>query len=104
MPPTTEILPTHTHTAASFDPHHPFKVGEEYYPLYAVRLSQEGRCAVQVTVASDGRIVAATLVRGTGFTALDSACLTAVEGQRMRPRPWAANPWKAASSFRSSGS
>jgi len=82
-PPVT--TPVHTFTTASFDPQHPFKVGEDYYPPGAVRLGQEGRCSVQLTIAAEGKITAATLASSTGFALLDEACLTAVRGQRMRP-------------------
>jgi len=77
--------PTHSYTAASFDPRHPFKVGEDYYPSGAVRLGEEGRCRVEVSIAADGRITTATLSHSTGFPLLDEACVTAVHGQRMLP-------------------
>jgi len=84
-PDSNDTSSTHSFSAASYDASHPFKVGEDYYPPGAVRLGEEGRCGVQVTVAPDGRITAASLARSTGHRLLDEACLTAVNGQRMRP-------------------
>jgi TonB family protein len=87
--------PAHTFAAASFDPRHPFKVGEDCYPPSAVRLDEEGRCGVLVTIAADGRITVATLASRTGFPLLDEACLSAVRGQRMRLFEYVGRPSSA---------
>lgn len=67
------------------DPKHPLKVGKDYYPDASVRANEMGRCVVQVTVAADGRIIAAAIQSRSGFARLDQACLMAVRGQRMLP-------------------
>ena len=67
------------------DPKHPLKIGEEWYPDASKRANEEGRCIVQMTVASDGRVATETLQQSSGFPRLDEACLKAVHGQRMLP-------------------
>jgi protein TonB len=67
------------------DPKHPLKIGKDYYPDASVRANEMGRCVVQVTVAADGRIIAAAIQTRSGFARLDQACLIAVRGQRMLP-------------------
>jgi protein TonB len=67
------------------DPRHPLRIGEAYYPDASRRANEMGRCVVQVTVAADGRIIAATLQSSTGFERLDQACMNGVRGQRMLP-------------------
>jgi protein TonB len=72
-------------TPPRMDPKHPLKIGEEWYPDASKRANEEGRCIVQMTVASDGRVAAETLQQSSGFPRLDEACLKAVHGQRMLP-------------------
>ncbi len=67
------------------DPKHPLKIGKDYYPDASVRANEMGRCVVRVTVAADGRIIAASIQARSGFDRLDQACLNAVRGQRMLP-------------------
>jgi TonB family protein len=77
--------PTRVSTAVRMDPRHPLKIGREHYPDIAVRGEQEGRCVVNMTVAADGRVREATLKTSSGFSALDQACIDAVQNQRMIP-------------------
>jgi periplasmic protein TonB len=67
------------------DPKHPLRIGADYYPDASRRANEMGRCVVQVTVAADGRIIAAMIQTRTGFERLDQACLNGVRGQRMLP-------------------
>jgi protein TonB len=67
------------------DPKHPLRIGADYYPDASRRANEMGRCVVQVTVAADGRIIAAMIQTHTGFDRLDQACLNGVRGQRMLP-------------------
>jgi protein TonB len=67
------------------DPKHPLRIGADYYPDASRRANEMGRCVVQVTVAADGRIIAAMIQTHTGFDRLDLACLNGVRGQRMLP-------------------
>jgi protein TonB len=74
-----------TSISIRMDPKHPLRIGEAYYPDASRRANEMGRCVVQVTVAIDGRIVAAILQSSTGFDRLDQACINGVRGQRMLP-------------------
>jgi periplasmic protein TonB len=67
------------------DPKHPLRIGADYYPDASRRANEMGRCVVRVTVAVDGRIIAAIIQTRTGFDRLDQACLNGVKGQRMLP-------------------
>lgn len=78
-------LPHDVVIAASQDPRHPLRVGNDYYPDASRRAGETGRCKVRITVAADGRIVDSILEQATGFDRLDKACLAAVSGQRMNP-------------------
>lgn len=82
LPSTTSSPPI---TPIRMDPRHPLLVGAEHYPDSAVRLEQQGRCVVNLTVAADGRIIASSLKSSSGYEVLDAACLNAVRGQRMLP-------------------
>jgi protein TonB len=75
----------HQRTAVVMDPKHPLHIGEDYYPDASKRAGEEGRCIVQVTVASDGRITGETIQQTSGFPRLDEACLKGVHGQHMKP-------------------
>jgi protein TonB len=72
-------------TKVRMDPKHPLRIGADYYPDASRRANEMGRCVVRVTVAVDGRITAAVLQSGSGFSRLDQACLNGVRGQRMLP-------------------
>jgi periplasmic protein TonB len=74
-----------TRSMPRVDPSHPLKVGQEFYPAASKRKHEEGRCVVQVTVATDGLITHSTLQKSSGFEDLDKACLDAVIGGRMLP-------------------
>jgi protein TonB len=71
--------------AVRMDPKHPLRIGENYYPDASRRANEMGRCVVRVTVAVDGRIIAASIQTSSGFDRLDQACLNGVRGQRMLP-------------------
>lgn len=55
------------------------------YPLGARQRGEAGTVEVRVEVDAEGRVRAATLVRGSGFTDLDQAALTALRRARFRP-------------------
>jgi len=67
------------------DPQHPLRIGEDWYPEASIRLKEEGRCVVTITVAADGHIASESLQTSSGFPRLDEACLKAFHGQRMLP-------------------
>jgi protein TonB len=75
----------HSRTNPKFDPRHPLKIGEDYYPDASKRANEEGTCYVKVTVAPDGRITNESIEKSSGFPRLDDACLKGVRGQRLIP-------------------
>lgn len=56
------------------------------YPEEARRRSEEGEVSVRFTVAHDGRVSEAAVVKGSGFAALDAAALRLLQGATM-PAP-----------------
>jgi protein TonB len=75
----------HSVSAPKYDPKHPFKIGEEYYPDASKRANEEGSCILLMRVAASGQILDATVQTSSGFPRLDEACLKGVKGQRMGP-------------------
>ncbi len=58
------------------------------YPDEARRRAEEGEVTVRFTVAGDGRVTEASLVKGSGFAALDTAALRLLQGPTL-PAPGA---------------
>ena len=56
------------------------------YPDESRRRSEEGEVTVRFTVASDGRVSEANLVKGSGFASLDAAALRLLQGATL-PAP-----------------
>jgi protein TonB len=75
----------HTISPPRYDPKHPFKIGEDYYPDASKRANEEGSCILQLKVSKEGSIMDATVQTSTGFPRLDEACLKGVKGQKMGP-------------------
>src|SRR6267142_1192201 len=48
-----------TRVPVRMDPRHPLRIGRDYYPDGSIRANEMGRCVVRVTVAADGRVIAA---------------------------------------------
>jgi len=57
------------------------------YPRQAERAGQEGLVHVAVTIDSSGRLLSASVIRSSGFTALDEAAIEAVRRAAPFPRP-----------------
>jgi len=91
--------PPSSRVPVRMDPKHPLKIGKDYYPDASVRANEMGRCVVQVTVAADGRIIAAAIQTRSGFDRLDQACLNAVRGQRMLPATEGGKPIESTASI-----
>src|SRR5258706_698237 len=91
--------PSSSRVPVRMDPKHPLKIGKDYYPDASVRANEMGRCVVQVTVAADGRIIAAAIQSRSGFDRLDQACLNAVRGQRMLPATEGGKPIESTASI-----
>ena len=56
------------------------------YPDEARRRGEEGEVTVRFTVAPDGRVSEAAMVKGSGFAALDAAALRLLQGATL-PAP-----------------
>jgi TonB family protein len=54
------------------------KVGPDFYPAESLAMHQQGDCTVRAVVRDYGAPSNVGLVKSTGFTALDEACLAAV--------------------------
>ncbi len=55
------------------------------YPDEARRRSEEGEVTVKFSVAADGRVSEAAVVKGSGFAALDAAALRLLQGATLPP-------------------
>jgi protein TonB len=88
-----------TRVPVRMDPRHPLRIGEDYYPDPSRRANETGRCVVRVTVAADGRVIAAAIQASSGFERLDQACLNGVRGQRMLPATEDGRPIESAVSI-----
>jgi periplasmic protein TonB len=75
----------HSVAGPRYDPKHPFKIGEDYYPDASKRANEEGSCILLMKVSSSGQILDATVQTSSGFPRLDEACLKGVKGQKMNP-------------------
>jgi protein TonB len=76
--------PALTVTAPRIDARHPLSQPE--YPAGAIRLGNEGRVLLRLSVGPDGRVLAAEVVTSSGFPALDQAAVrTALREWRLAP-------------------
>jgi len=82
------------------DPKHPLKIGEDYYPDASKRANEEGRCIVQMTVATDGRIINEAIQTSSGFPRLDEAVWKGVHGSACSRRLKTASRSKRRFQFR----
>jgi periplasmic protein TonB len=64
---------------ASVDPRHPFPNSEDFYPDASRRAGEEGRCIVEFTVATDGRIANPEVKDSSGHPRLDEACIKLIK-------------------------
>ena len=85
--------------AAHMDPRHPVRIADDAYPDASRRANETGRCTVEVTVAPEGRIIAARVSTSSGFERLDKACVAAVIGQHMTPASEDGKPVEGRASF-----
>ena len=59
----------------------------KHYPDEARRQGREGQVAVRFTIARDGQVLDAQIVRGSGSDLLDQAALSTFRGGRAPPFP-----------------
>jgi len=63
-----------------------FTVSEDDYPDASRRAGEEGVTGVRVTVGTDGRVTACSVIRSSGFSRLDErACQIAMRRWRFKP-------------------
>ena len=55
------------------------------YPAQSRRRGEQGRVVLRVELSESGRVVAAAVQKGSGFSRLDDAALAAVKGWRCNP-------------------
>ena len=60
------------------DPRHPLRIGSEYYPKQSLKNHEQGRCTVAFYINADGSVPAAQLLKSSGYSRLDTACLESV--------------------------
>jgi protein TonB len=70
--------PSVVRTPLRLDPAYPPRLGDAYYPPESKRLSEQGRCLLNVTVQADGSTRDVSLVQSSGYPRLDEACLHAL--------------------------
>jgi protein TonB len=76
--------PTPLRTAAAVDPRWPLTRAQ--YPSPSIRLGEEGSVLLELLVAPDGRVRAATVVESSGHARLDQAAVAeALRAWRLRP-------------------
>jgi TonB family protein len=67
------------------DPKRPLHVGADYYPKEAVRHHEQGRCVLAFYIQADGSVPAAQLVKSSGYSHLNTACIQSVINVPMLP-------------------
>jgi len=60
---------------------------EKHYPSFARKLLQEGTVVINITIGTDGGLIASELVRSSGYSTLDKAALKAVRKATPFPPP-----------------
>lgn len=78
LAPPAAIPPSAVKTNPRFDPVHPPRVGNKYYPKESLRAHEQGKCLVKITIQADGKTRDASITQSTGFPRLDQACLQAL--------------------------
>ncbi len=61
------------------------RVGPDFYPKTSRQMRQEGICGLHVDVAADGALSKVSVVKSTGFSSLDQACVEAVQQAQFSP-------------------
>lgn len=77
-------VPTPLRTAAAVDPRWPLTQAE--YPSPSIRFGEEGSVLLELVIAPDGRVRAASVVESSGHERLDRAAVAeALRSWRLRP-------------------
>jgi TonB family protein len=67
------------------DVRHPLHVGSDYYPKQSLKNHEEGKCTLAFFIEADGTVLAAQLLKSSGFPRLDTACIESVIGVPLIP-------------------
>jgi TonB family protein len=67
------------------DVKHPLHIGSDYYPKKSLQSHEEGKCVLAFFIETDGTVPAAQLLKPTGFSRLNVACIESVIGVPMIP-------------------
>jgi TonB family protein len=70
---------------ARIDPARPLKIGSEFYPVESVKLREEGKCVVRMSVDKFGDIHDPKILTSSGFERLDAACVAATSSGHLLP-------------------
>jgi protein TonB len=60
-------------------------MGEAFYPSESKKKHEQGKCTMEITVASTGEILRVEITQSTGFARLDAACIEAMKTARFFP-------------------
>jgi TonB family protein len=82
------------------DPHHPLHIGSAYYPKESLKHREEGRCALAFYINAEGSVLAAQLLKSTGFPHLDTACMESPIGIPVLPAKLNGTPIAGWSEFK----
>jgi TonB family protein len=72
-------------TPIKVDPRHAPRIGAAYYPPQSLKNLEQGTCHVAVLVDADGSVSAMQLLKSSGYSRLDAACLGAFIDKPMIP-------------------
>jgi TonB family protein len=67
------------------DPRRPLHIGSAYYPKESLRHREQGRCELAFYINADGSVPAAQLLKSSGYSRLNTACLESVIDVPMLP-------------------
>ena len=71
---------------AGFDPKHPIRSAEDFYPEASIRASEEGVTTLEVYVSTEGRVTDVRIKTSSGFDRLDQAAIRYAKTFRMLPQ------------------
>lgn len=67
------------------NPRHPLRIGANYYPKESLKHREKGRCELAFYINADGSVPAAQLLKSSGYSRLNMACIESVIDVPMLP-------------------
>jgi len=67
------------------DPRHPLHIGANYYPKESLKHREQGRCELAFYINADGSVPATQMLKSSGYSRLNTACLESVIDVPMLP-------------------